>query len=227
MKTFFLLKDPYILYTLFFTALLLLRVPFLGKFFRSVNTMIHESGHAVTALLTSGSVMTIDISSDASGAAKTKSKTRFGQILTSFAGYVFSSSIAYCMCYFIWSGKYTWALYFLTGLAIINLIFWVRNTYGIIWLLLFLGLSGYLVYIKIPLYTKIFTIFLSSVIFLESIFTSVIICLLSFYNPEKAGDAKNLKEFTYIPVFVWGLIFLSQALFFAYLSIKLFFKLPF
>ena len=44
-------------------ALLVSRIPVLGKFFRSTNTLIHESGHALLTLLTSGNVVSTGTSS--------------------------------------------------------------------------------------------------------------------------------------------------------------------
>ena len=70
----------FLLYAFFAAGILITRLPFVGKFFRITNTLIHESGHAIMALLTSGNVVSIDLMSDTSGTATTKSKYLFFKI---------------------------------------------------------------------------------------------------------------------------------------------------
>lgn len=51
-------------------------------------TFIHEGGHALAALLTGGSVPSLTIAADGSGAVYSASSGWFGQIITSSAGYL-------------------------------------------------------------------------------------------------------------------------------------------
>ena len=212
----------FLLYAFSAAALVLTRIPVIGKFFRSTNTLIHESGHALVTLLTSGNVLSIDLNSDTSGAATTQSKYWLFKILIALAGYVFSSAIAFLLFYLISKAKYTWVFYIFCLFAIINLLFWVRNAYGIFWLLIFSGILGWVYYYQIPNYMYATAVFFSAVVLFESVFSAATVCWISLNEPSNSGDASNLKDFTYIPAPLWGMFFLAQAIYFAYLTIKLF-----
>ncbi len=203
-------------------ALIVSRIPVIGKFFRSTNTLIHESGHALVTLLTSGNVVSIDLNSDTSGAATTQSKYWLFKIMIALAGYFFSSATAFLLFYLISKAKFTWVFYIFCVFAIVNLLFWVRNAYGIFWLLIFAGILGLVFYYRIPNYLFATAVFFSALVLFESVFSAATICWISMNEPSNAGDATNLRDFTYIPAPIWGMLFLAQALYFGYLTVKLF-----
>lgn len=203
-------------------ALIVSRIPVIGKFFRSTNTLIHESGHAIITLLTSGNVVSIDLNSNTSGSATTQSKYWLFKIAIALAGYFFSSATAFLLFYLISKAKYTWVFYIFCAFAIVNLLFWVRNAYGIFWLLLFSGILALVYYYRIPEYMFATSVFFSGIVLFESIFSAATVCWISMNEPSNAGDASLLKEFTFIPAPIWGMLFLAQALYFGYLTIQLF-----
>ncbi len=216
-------KDhQFLLYAFALAALILSRIPVIGKFFRSTNTLIHESGHAIVTLLTSGSVLSIDLNADTSGAATTQSRYWLFKILIALAGYFFSSATAFLLFYLISKEKYTWVFYTFCAFAIVNLLFWVRNAYGIFWLLLFSGILGWVFYYNNPSYMYATAVFFSGIVLFESIFSAATICWISMNDPSNSGDATSLRDFTYIPAPIWGMFFLAQAIYFAYLTVKLF-----
>ena len=212
----------FLLYAFFAAGILIARLPFVGKFFRVTNTLIHESGHAIMALLTSGNVVSIDLMSDTSGTATTKSKYLLFKILIALSGYIFSSATALLLFYLISKAKYTWVFYIFCVFALVNLLFWVRNAFGIFWLILFSTVLGVIYYYRVPNYMFAASVFFSTVVLAESVFSAAVILYISFSEPAKAGDAKNLKDFTYIPAAIWGLLFFAQAIYFAYLAVRLF-----
>lgn len=216
------LISHWIFYTCIFSASLLSLIPIAGKFLNVLNTLVHESGHAIVALLTGGGVMNIKLSADTSGAAQTKSKYWLGKVLTSIAGYPFSAATSWIFFWLIQQKKITYVFYTLLCLILINLILWVRNTFGIIWLIT-MGSLCTLVYIYgnyvIQFY---FATFCAAIIFFQSIYTSIILVYISFTSPAKAGDAKNLKDFTYIPAVIWSLAILALVLFTGYKACFLF-----
>ena len=211
-----------LLYGFAFAALVVSRIPVIGKFFRSTNTLIHESGHAIVTLLTSGTVVSIDLNADTSGAATTQSRYWLFRVMIALAGYIFSSATAWFLFYLISKAKYTWVFYTFCVFAIINLLFWVRNAYGIFWLLIFSGILGWVFYYRIPNYMYATSVFFSSLVLFESIFSAATICWISMNEPSNSGDATNLKDFTYIPAPIWGMFFLAQAIYFAYQTLLLF-----
>jgi hypothetical protein len=207
---------------LIFLVFLILRIPFIGKYLKIINTMVHESGHAFASLLTSGEVISIELLSNSEGITLTKSKSFFSIFLTSLAGYVFSSAISFVLFYLISVNKYDYIFYFFISLIIINIILWVRNIYGILWLISFGSFVFYIsTYIDNDIKNIIF-ILISTIILSESIFSSLVILRRSFKKSKEAGDASNLKMLTHIPTFIWASFFLAQSLFFGYKSYQLY-----
>lgn len=218
MKTFL---HTHYFYTLVGVTVLVLRIPFIGKILRVANTMVHESGHAFMALFTSGSVVSIDLFHDTSGTAVTKSSTWISKFLVALSGYFASSVIAYLLFALLKEGRHVMVAYLLMGLALLNIIFWVRNAYGLLWLLGFVGINAWLIYAHNAIGLQASAIVFSTAILAESLISALIILYLSFMASEKSGDAKNLKDFTGIPAAFWGLLFCVQACYFFYLTAKL------
>ena len=211
-----------IFYSIFIFALIFSRIPYLGKVVRVINTMVHETGHALMALLLSGEVVKIDLFSDTSGNALTKSSSKTAAFFTSISGYPFASLTAYVTFYIFTKENFLIPLILFITIALINLIFWVRNLYGVLWLIFFLFCSFSLIYFGDKNLIYVYSVFLCSVLLVDSIISAYSVCYLSIRNPMGSGDAANLKEQSYIPAFIWGILFFAQSLFFAYLTIRLF-----
>ena len=64
-------------------------------------TFIHESSHAIIALLTGGSVQSLTIAADGSGVVYSVPSGFFGQIFTSSAGYLGTTAFGVVMLYLI------------------------------------------------------------------------------------------------------------------------------
>lgn len=215
-------QEQIILYALTALSLVLPRIPVVGVFFRIVNTMIHETGHAVAAIFTSGEVLSVDLFQDTSGAATTKSKSVFSGFITSIAGYVVSSVAAWLMFKAIWLGHIQAVLFTLLCVALVNLLFWVRNAFGIVWLIVFHALIFVVWRFGDVFWQKAFVIFCSGVVLFDSVASAWILLYLSIKFPKQAGDAKNLAAQTGVPAFIWAVLFLIQALFFAYLVAEMY-----
>lgn len=195
------------------------RIAVVGKYIKSVNTMFHEDGHAIMSLLTFGSVHKIDLFYSTEGLATTGSRFWIGRTLTTLAGYPFASFMAFVFFYFFTEGHYEYLFYGFAGIVVLNLLLWVRNWYGIIWLLSFIGILGGLYYVSEPLYIDTFLKFVGAVMFVESIASSFTILKLSFTQPNDAGDATGMRKNTLISARIWGIFFFAQSLYFAYLIV--------
>ena len=201
------------------------RIPYIGKYMRVVNTLIHESGHAIAALITSGEVYTVELFSDTSGTAVTKTKGKFSQFLVSIAGYPFGSAVAFVLFYIINNGEYRIVLYILACFALLNLMFYVRNTFGIFWLVTFTALIFVINFYEGEFLQYAFTAWLSGIMLFEALYSSIELVIIAKKNPKSAGDAYNLKQITGIPAMIWALLFVAQSGYFIYLSIGLFFEI--
>lgn len=210
----------HIFYYLLVAAFLLPRIPVVGKFFNIINTLVHELGHALMSLLLNGKVAHIQIFQDTSGVTTTKSDSKFKSILVSLAGYPFASAVAF-VCFFLLSVGYTkWILVGLSAIFLLMLIFWIRNGYGVAWVLVFTLINVALIYFwRNDTANEIVAWFYSMMILVESVWSTWVLVVLSVKTPDKAGDATNLHKFTHLPAVIWAVLFALFALAMAYLSL--------
>lgn len=182
------------------------RLPYLGVFFRTVNTLLHESGHAIAAVVTSGEVVKIDLNKDTSGIAQTKSKNKACAFVTSFAGYPFAAAASSGLLILSMNGQHKVAAFILLSMILINLMLFVRNAFGIMWLLLFSGLIIVSVWYTSDMFLKILMMFVSMIAFTETIASTGFITFLALTQPKKSGDMANIQKTTGIPAAFWGVL---------------------
>jgi len=197
-------------------ALVLPRIPVIGKWFNIINTAIHELGHALMALILDGSVKKIELFNDASGTTTTSTKTKFGSFLVAFIGYPFSSVVSLFIFYLLSVG---YDKGFLLGISILfffMLLLWVRNIYGALWVIIFCGINVYLIYLNKVHYIKIAALLYAVFIAVDAVYSTLIVLYLSIKQKDKAGDTTLMKKITGIPAFIWGLLFVGIAVFVFY-----------
>lgn len=215
----------YILYALPVVVFILNRIPYIGKYLRVVNTLIHESGHAVAALIASGEVYAVELFSDRSGTTVTKrANTKKGRFFVAFLGYPFGSAAAYGLFYLISVNQCNMVLYALACIAILNLMFYVRNSYGIFWLITFTAIIFIVKFWGDEMVQYAFSSWLCGIMLFEALYSSTELITICWKKPKNAGDASDLAAISKIPSMFWALIFLVQAGWFVYLTIRLFFK---
>jgi len=200
-------------------ALIVIQIPVVGPFFRIANTLIHESCHALMSLLLQGQVLQIKLFANTEGVTYITYSTRTAAILTSLAGYVGSSVTAYLLALLCVKKRHDLLLWLFVIVATVNVALWVRNPFGIVWLVLFIGLLLFALWWK-----KGWPSFLAIGLFVfmlaESISSSYAILWLSLHTPAAAGDAANLAEATGLHAGVWGILFMLQASVLGYLSLR-------
>lgn len=215
-----------IIYYLLVVAFLLPKIPFVGKFFNIINTLVHEFGHAILALLLQGQVLKIQIFSDTSGVTLTKSNSTICAFFVSLAGYPFASLVAYLCAYLLSVGYGNGIVIGLSILFLFMLLLWIRNGYGLLWVAIFLCINGLLLfYLKNDLYLQIAACFYTLMILIESVWSTLVLTILSFRDADKAGDATNLRNFTKIPTVVWALAFTLLSCWLGWKSVGLLFGL--
>ncbi len=201
-------------------AFLLIHVPVLGDYVKLINTLIHESGHAFIALL-GGNVERISLFMNSEGATYSEQSTRIGSFFTSLAGYTFASFMAFLAFMLIGRKKQTLLIDILLGFIFLNLIFWVRNPYGIFWLCSFA--AGFLLLlIKGSQGLRDHLLLLiAAILLVDSVQSAYEILYISIFQPLAAGDAANLaRQTVIIPAPIWGMFFFLQALWFCYYGLK-------
>jgi hypothetical protein len=210
-------------YILLLVALLLTRIPVLGKYFRSVNTLVHEAGHAFMTLLLSGEVIAVNIFADTSGTTVTKAKNKPAQALIALAGYPVSALTGLLCLNLYYHGYHLSILFILSSITLIIMILSLRNMYGLFWAGTFVVLNLLLIYFNNKTLIFAFSTFYAVIIFTDSIISSVVLLVLSVKQPKKAGDATNLQKITKIPVAIWALLMLAFTLFISWLAVTNYF----
>lgn len=195
-------------------------VPFLGRYVSMINTLVHENGHAIAALLLNGKVYSIKLFRNTEGVAVTGQRGWFSSVVISYAGYTFSSITAYVCFMLLNKGQMNFILYALLSIAILNLILWIRNIYGVIWLVSFIMLCGWAIHSGSNWFQSFLAHFFSSVLLTQSVSSALQIFMLSVVRRKSAGDATSLAHYTKIPAFIWGFLFFAQALYVAFIAIR-------
>ncbi|PLT31205.1 M50 family metallopeptidase [Peribacillus deserti] len=194
-------------------ALILCRIPVIGRYLCIIHTMIHEVGHALCSLLFDGKVRSISLFANTEGLIMTGSKSWIGRVMTSFAGYPFSSAFALLCFTLISKGHASWVFYGLGITISAALLLWVRNMYGVFWCISFLVLLVLIMIRGNDLWIIHGGMLMSAILLTESISSAFMVLYLSFKTPGEAGDAASLAAYTQIPAQIWGILFFAFALF--------------
>lgn len=189
-------------------SIILTVLPKVGYGVRVLNTLVHEFGHAVGAIVTSGKVVKIELYRDVSGVAQSMTKGGFSAILTTFIGYPFSSIISLWFVYLIDKGDYELVSNILIGVAVLSLIMWIRNLYGIIWTTLYLIIS---LVVRIYFNETLFQLYVQlnvGIIYFEAMYSTLVLAVL-YRKGKDVGDATSLRERTGIPVIIWVILYIG------------------
>jgi len=208
-----------VFYILLVLAIFLTRIPVLGKYFRSVNTLVHEAGHAFATLLVSGEVISVNLFADTSGTTVTKAKGKFAQALIALAGYPISVLTGLLMLFLIHRGHHMYILFILTSIALIIMILSLRNAYGLFWAGTFVVLNVLLLYFNAKYLISLFATFYAVIIFSDALISSFVLLVLAIRQPKKAGDATNLQKITKLPASIWAVLICAFSLFFSWFSV--------
>ncbi|WP_046181192.1 M50 family metallopeptidase [Domibacillus tundrae] len=204
--------SQFILFTA--AAVILIYIPVAGKYFRLLNTLLHEIGHMLASLMSGGGIYHVHLFRDTSGVAYTTTSNRFTSIFTTLAGYPFASAAAFAAYWASSQGYTEWLYYALFTVLAVSLLFWIRNWFGFFWIVAFLaGTAAVYRYAPETIGQK-YMYLITAVLLVESVRSSWVILYLSIVSPLKAGDASALKRFTGISSRLWGLVFFVQALYF-------------
>lgn len=193
----------------------------LSYVFRTVDTMIHEFGHAVLTLLTSGRVLAIQLNADHSGSTYSTTTSNAMSMLVGLAGYTVASLCAVLLFYWMSKRREKWGLVLLTAIAIVMLIMYVHQGYGVFWLVGFIVLNIVMMYLP-PVVRNIYYGLLAFLTLEESVLGPFYLVILSLTGTGRAGDASNLASWTSIPAVLWALLFLAFALVCAKIAVSLF-----
>ncbi|GFZ94614.1 hypothetical protein GCM10008018_46220 [Paenibacillus marchantiophytorum] len=193
-----------------------------SSFFRNLDTMVHEFGHAVVTLALSGKVMYIELYADHSGVTYSSISKSWALIPVSLAGYMTASVFAWFLFSAYAKGKQRLGLQVMIALSGLSLALFVRNGFGIMFLIGFMALT-IIVLALAPKWLRDFYYLLMAFLCLEeSVFGPLSLVLYAWQNSRAAGDASNLANHTGIPAIAWALFFTLFALWCAKRAVQAF-----
>lgn len=210
-------------YSILAICLVLIYIPYIGKYVRLISTMIHEGGHVLMGLLMGEKTLKVNLFNDASGEAAISISNKFKKVMIALAGYP-STALAALLSFWLISNGYNY--YYVIGLSVLTLvflIFYIRNAFGIFWSISFIILNAVLVYYQQIQAIELLAHIYASIIFLESIFSCFILVYVSFKSPKTLSDAGNIASVIYLPKQLIALLFTTLNIYIAYLNVTYFF----
>lgn len=209
------------------TILFLLGSAFLTRliptsFFRNLDTMIHEFGHAVATLALSGKVMYIELFADHSGVTYSAVTSNWSLFPIALAGYTSASLFALFLFRSYAGERQRLGLQIITLIAAISLVLFVRNEFGMMWLIGFIVLNVLMLAFAPRWMRNFYYLLLAFLTLEESVFGPLSLIVYALHNPAQAGDATNLARLSGIPSLFWAIVFSLFALWCAKRAIQSF-----
>lgn len=178
-------------------------IPF-SLFFRYLDTTVHEFGHAVVTLLLSGKVRYIEVYQDLSGVTLSNLTKSWSAVPVALAGYMTASVFAWALFAMYSRGKHRQGLQAVTLLALLALLLFVRNAYGMMWLIGFIAVNVVILAFAGKMISEFYYLFVAFLSLEESVFGPFSLFLYALGHPNQAGDATLLASVTPLPAPVWA-----------------------
>jgi hypothetical protein len=204
------------------SAILTHAIPF-SSFFRNLDTMIHEFGHALVTLLLSGQVLRMELHADHSGVTYSSMTSTWSAVPIALAGYISSALFAMLMFYLRSKRQQRLGLKLITAVAIATRILFVHSGFGAYWLIGFIVLNVLILYLGETV-LNFYYLLLAFLTLEEAVSSSLILTMLAAVQPGAAGDATGLRDSTGIPALAWSILFLAISLMCAKAALGYFFK---
>jgi hypothetical protein len=188
------------------SAILANFLPF-SAFFKNIDTLIHEFGHAVVTLALSGSVMNIALYSDQSGVTRSAVSNDWSMLPIGLAGYMTASLFTWFLFASYAKGRQRSGLIAITIIAAVTLVLFVRNGYGFIWLIGFIVLNVAVLMFASKGISRFYYLLIAFLSLEESVFGPLWLNFAAVMQSGRAGDATLLSQRTSVPALVWSLWF--------------------
>ncbi|MBA6296527.1 M50 family metallopeptidase [Colwellia sp. MB02u-9] len=208
-------SPKYKFWLMLLTAIIILQLPFISIPFKWLESYFHEISHGLTALLTGGSIVQIQLFPNGAGLCTTRGGSAFFISLMGYGGAILWGSLIF---YLASSHRKTAHIFsiLLIGLLASSILLWVRDL-----LTLFI--------VVVLLMLVIAQLKYSSQKHLQTLLqlTGLLVLINSLMSPlylldgQAKGDGAALANMTFIPEMIWVVIWFSVALFATYRLSKL------
>ncbi|MBA6290901.1 M50 family metallopeptidase [Colwellia sp. MB3u-70] len=208
-------SPKYKFWLMLFSAIIILQLPFISIPFKWLESYFHEISHGLTALLTGGSIVKIQLFPNGAGLCTTRGGSAFFISLMGYGGAILWGSLIF---YLASSHRKTAQIFsiLLIGLLASSILLWVRDL-----------LTLFIVIVLLML--VIAQLKYSSQKHLQTLLqlTGLLVLINSLMSPlylldgQAKGDGAALANMTFIPEIIWVVIWFSAALFATYRLSKL------
>ncbi|HEY2421722.1 MAG TPA: M50 family metallopeptidase [Neobacillus sp.] len=198
-------------------ALVCSRIPYLRVYFSLCNTLLQQ---VVCVCLEGGITNKIKLHKDGSSETTNNVNSPFKKALIAYAGYTGTLIAAIGLFYFVSKGNYHIIIYLVSGLVGISLLLWIRSLFGLIWGLSFLCVLAVPIYFKYEAIVVHISIFLASVMFIQSLMNALQVCKQSFLSRENPARKAAIVQTKFFPAMILGFVLLGQSLYAGYFIFK-------
>jgi len=193
-------RQKYQFWLYLFTAFLILQLPIISVPFKWLESYFHEISHGISALVTGGTILQIQLFPNGAGLCTTRGGLSFVISFMGYAGAIFWGTLIYAIASVhqriaqVFSGL-------VICLLILSLVFWVRDI-----------LSFIIVTVLLVIFVAQFKLPKSNYLQMALKLTGILVLVNSLYSPwylidgRSLGDGAALAELTMIPEFIWVLI---------------------
>lgn len=171
---------------------------------RHLVTLVHEAGHAVTAVATRRRLSSITLHTDTSGLTVSRGRARGpGMIATAAAGYLAPSVVGLVLAWLIGRG---WTLEALTGafVLLVLLLAWIRNWFGLLVMGAAAAVLGFLIWRTSGEIQQLAATFIAALLLIGGPRPTI---ELWRQRGRGATDADVLARITWLPAIVWCFFF--------------------
>lgn len=211
------------------------RLPFVRVYLAHCHNLVNQ---VISVCLEGGRKNKIRLYRDGSAETTGNTASPLKKALISYVGYTGASACALGLFYLVERGSYHLVIYLFIGLIVLSLLLWIRNLFGVIWglsLVVLLVTPAYFRYYGIVLPMKIdyemvldqISIFLASVLFIQSIIGAIQVCIQSFMSRSNPARKVALVQTKFFPAMVLGLTLVVQTVYVGYFLVQKFIGFPF
>ena len=177
-------------------------------------TFVHESGHALAALIAGGGVVSLAVSPDGSGLTKSVGGSIFTVWFFSSAGYLGTTLFGALL---LQLGRVKRiqnagrAMLYACALAMLAIMVWVRDPFTLVTGLGIAGIFWFLARKASPRVAEFIAMFLAVQCSLNALVDLKTLVLISTRSPEAFSDAQNMHQMYLLPVAFWAILWAVMA----------------
>ncbi len=202
-------------------VMICIRMKYIQAVLRPFNTLVHELSHALVALLLGEKIKEIKINPDYSGSCTTKSESRLKSFFVSIVGYIVPSLLAYLIICELQNSMLDLVFYVLMFVSVFALLLYVKNSFGIVWIVVFCMINAFFLYIPWFKDAQVYILYFYACILLtENTLSALSLVSINLGSARDAGDSYNLQKITHIPAIFYSLLFFGFSVFMVYASFK-------